>query len=502
MTFVSIIRLFDYCNIDYSDLEQLNIPRIKKQIAAEFNFAPEGFITIDGRVYNKNEVFQTLDASNVAELIAYHLKVYQANGLLQILEEGKIENLTSQELRSYIEDENFVRFISPYFAPVFNREMKNRLAAADFEGAADWIPYCRLILNTDGETAFQSTKTYLEEALRLFKNLNKDSFLVRKEEVQPWTNSFARFLNWLPDLLYPQKEALAIQLINFCVEIQESDRIYAYQISKSMLALNFLDNFHTQLIKDNHLVYESRVLGTDIIAPEREKELKKEKSKGSSYMWIIIAVVIFLVRMVSKCDNINQREFQTNEYTYSNEENNQNYQQFFDSLRKNTPIKKEKYEKTNQGQLGDIKSYFSFLNPAGIENVPYLIKLTNNSSETLELHHLYQGYVYILPLAAGKYVTLQKPDGDHIDFILQQSGTANDYTPGSINNMFFLISKDATDWSPVYFGKKLSSGYALPSELQNSQEDSLNVLEVNISIKEHTLYIDSEKMKMVKTIHR
>jgi hypothetical protein len=499
MTFVSIIRLLDYCNIDYSDLEQLNIPRIKKQIAAEFNFAPQGFIPIEEHIYNKNEVFQTLDAANAKELISYHLSVYEHKTLLQLLEKGHAENIVPQDISSFVHHEGFVRFISPYFAPVYNREMKHRLATAGFERAADWIPFCRLLLTTDGEKAFQSTTAYLEEALRLFRNLNKETFFSRREEVLPWTHPFGRFLNWLPDMLYPQKEALAIQLINFCVEIQEADRAICYKISNSMLELNFLDSFHTKLIRDNHLVYESRVVNTNTIPPEREQELKKEKSKGANYIWFIIAAIVFVVKMVSKCDNDNHRTFQTVDYDYSTEVRKEQYQSFFDELRSYTPNPGENYEHENYTQVGDLKSYFSFLNPAGETLEPYIIKFHNKTPETLELHYLHQGYVYVLPLAAGKYITLEKPEGDHIDFILQKSGTSYSYTKGSVNNLFFLIETNKKNWNPLYFGKPLRSGYVFNSK---DNPDSIKLLETVITLKDHTLYIESQDMKLLKTVHR
>jgi hypothetical protein len=94
---------------------------------------------------------------------------------------------------------------------------------------------------------------------------------------------------------------------------------------------------------------------------------------------------------------------------------------------------------------------------------------------------------------------LEKPEGDHIDFILQKSGTSYSYTKGSVNNLFFLIETNKKNWNPLYFGKPLRSGYVFNSK---DNPDSIKLLETVITLKDHTLYIESQDMKLLKTVHR
>lgn len=313
MNYTSIISFFEHCGINWNEARMQPISRIRKQIVAEFALAENGIITINEVVYNKQDLLQIIEAENAAELIGHHQRIDGHKELKLFLETGVLDGDLAEVVEQEKKDEPFIRFLSPLFAPVFNREMKKRLGRYDFEAAADLIPACQLILTTDGEQAFQSTYTFLEDSNRLFRNLNKDSFLERYDEVQPWTRKWSRFVNWLPDMLFSAKETLAIRLLNLCVEIQHTDYDVCYLISRQLTKLDFLDDRNTELIRNNHQVYESKVSNHELLPPERRKQIKKEKSSGVNHIWIIIVVILSLVRMASTC-NKNDRPSNFNDY--------------------------------------------------------------------------------------------------------------------------------------------------------------------------------------------
>jgi len=88
MTFISIIRFFNYCGIDAAQAVPGNIPRIKKQIAAEFSLVPNGIIEIEGTVYNKQDVFSILEAPDFAEILAHQQTINEHEPLRLFLEKG------------------------------------------------------------------------------------------------------------------------------------------------------------------------------------------------------------------------------------------------------------------------------------------------------------------------------------------------------------------------------------------------------------------------------
>jgi hypothetical protein len=57
--YISIIRLLQHAEIDVES--EINVARVKKQLAAEFNFSPTAIIEIDNYSYNKTDVFEELD---------------------------------------------------------------------------------------------------------------------------------------------------------------------------------------------------------------------------------------------------------------------------------------------------------------------------------------------------------------------------------------------------------------------------------------------------------
>lgn len=304
MQYKSPLRFFEYSHIDVSDIDQVNIARAKKQIAAEFSMEPSGIINLEGIDYNKQEIFSLIESAQFTSDMQQHKKIWEHKSLLKFLESGTIANGLSEDVAALKEELSFVHFCSPYFAPQFNKEMKRRLSGDDFDSAADWITNCEMILISDGEVAFNSSTTYLEEAIKLFRNLNKTTFVSRIQEVMVWTRDWSRFLNWLPDNLYGVKDELATVLINFCVEIQNADERTCYLISRQMVLLDYLDPTNARLVRENHAIYEEKIADTDLYPGGRRRRPHKKNNKELNYIWYILVAIVILVRIMGNgCNN-------------------------------------------------------------------------------------------------------------------------------------------------------------------------------------------------------
>lgn len=493
MNYTSIISFFEYCGIDWNEVRPQHLPRIKKQIAAEFALAENGIITINGVVYNKQDVLQTIEADNAADLIAYHRRIDEHQALKRSLETGIIDGDLVEVVAQEKADEPFIRFLSPLFAPVFNREMKKRLGQFDFKAAADWIPACQLILTTDGEQAFQSTYAFLEDNNRLFRNLNKDSFRERYAAVQPWTGNWSRFLNWLPDMLFSEKETLAIRLLNLCVEIQHTDHDACYLISKQLTELDFLDDRNTELIRNNHLVYESKVRDQELLPPERRKQIKKERSKGGNYIWVIIVVILSLVRVASTCNN-NSRSSDHNNYSYI--VNDPVFRS--DSLAVSTALRSGRAFTPGMGNgeaekyvnVGKGLAYLAFLNDFTASST-YTFKLDNKTGKSYVIFVMHNDEVMDILLEHDNSVLITLNRKMNQDLLLAPQHTV-------ISEQAYKEGYPQLFYAPVKM-KQYSQQFNQSDLLNINDPGATNILALNLTLgADNELQLSSDELKLVR----
>jgi hypothetical protein len=441
MQYKSPIRFFEYCHIEISDPEALNGSRAKKQIAAEFNMEPSGIIRLDEIDYNKQDILSCLESPNMIVQLAFHQKIWAHKSLLHFLESGIVGEQFAADIDTVKEDIPFVGFCSPYFAPQFNKEMKQRLAKDDFDAAADWIVYCQMILLGDGETAFASTTSYLEQAIRLFRNLNKTTFLSRRDEVVAWTKNWARFINWLPDNLYSQKDDLAMVLINFCVEIQNADERTCFLISKQMIQLDYVDPSNARLIRENHEIYAEKVAGTTL-NPEKKRAAPQKKSKPN-YIWIILICVITFVRIMDKGCNNNRDRDNTHLIMSDEQIDALTTKLFFDKAR-NTDISESHSGmlQTMDSAIQTIPVYFSFFQPVD-SSLETTLDIKNKTDSTIYLFLLDpDNRTLDITLAPNETLRLRKGDLAAIDFMVNAGSELKQSTLDSMECFYLNVKGD------------------------------------------------------------
>ncbi len=502
MNYTSIISFFEYCGIEYQEPELLNLQRIKKQIAAEFSMAEGGIITINDVVYNKQDILDIIEAPNALEIISIHTSIDAHPDLKFFLEKGLVKAGLDDAINKIRTEEPVVRYISAAFAPLFNKEMKNRLQSGNFEYAADWIPNCRLILTTDGEQAFKSTKDFLEENVKLFRNLNKVSFATRSNEVEPWKGEWARFLNWLPDMVFAQKEELSLTLINFCVEIQNADINTCYAISRQMVQLDFLDARHTDIIKGNHEIYYSKLTDPRSYAQQDQTAYPNQKKSRINFIWFIIGAILILVRLASTCGN-NKRSF---EYSSDNVISQNIKNTFYQSRGKFHPTLESSNVKLGvQDTLKSGISYFSILNDANEESSVLMLRINNKTDKNFDLIGIARSDFYVMPLIRGQSLYILVNSKRNQDFILAKPNI--DYSSiraENLENSFYLSPKGIKHFSNNYESGLASTVSQTDSALYSINEDFFKQHQVkqhlvlNIESKDSLVLLNTKDLNLVK----
>ena len=289
MQYQSIIRLFEYCNVDYNTMDT---GKIKKILTAEFSIAEGGIISIDGFDYTKNDIFQELEQEDFPQRLEYHQQIWKNESLLACLETNTVDFRVVSEWFPIEKDTAFVRFISPYFAESFDKIMRKFLNPVDFSDATRWLNFLFLIDNAaDEDKALSGIRLFIMEFIHSLKNVNSTTYVTIMPELETWTDqSASSFINRLPDSLYMQIEDMVKAVINFTVLIQNENTNLCYELSYELVRINKISSNLQELIAENHEIYEHRA-----------KQISTGGGSTSqsfiSFFWVIVVVLLFFLRI-------------------------------------------------------------------------------------------------------------------------------------------------------------------------------------------------------------
>ena len=293
MKYVSIIRLFEYCNIDYLEF---NLSKIKKVIAAEYSISDNGIISIGKFDYTKDSVLQEIERDDFAERLQHHHVIWEQKDLLNFLEHDYINDNASQWY--YLNtNENFKQFVSPYFAYAFNKAMHKFLRSMFLIKASHLLTLMVFVNYADENDALQSTRAFISESLKLFKNTSKSNYRKNYAKLKIWAKQpVYLFINNLPASLSGETEDLVIALINFTVEIQFKDRRFCLDVSENLIRVSCVQQEHLKHIRDNHAIYKAKI-GAGYYIRRYLKWAAIIIFGGR----VLIYVLAFLIGLVSKC---------------------------------------------------------------------------------------------------------------------------------------------------------------------------------------------------------
>ena len=278
--YTSIIRLFLHSDVSINDAD-INVPRIKKQLTAEFDFAKDGFIVVDGYSYSKNDLLEELGRADFLQRLHYHKRIWENKAVVSILEDNELRLYELRDqIKTFANDVSFDAFFSPYFAVPFNFILRNYLNAKRLSDVGAWLLFEDFLQGEDREEAFRALRIFLEENVRLLKNINSDNYQIIRPQIEHWLKpGGSDLLNNLPHEFYATKNDIVLYLINLTVRIQKTNKQDCKNISRELTCVTDIAAEYEDLIMNNHKVYT----GTGVTT-----------SSGTNYWWVIwIAIMLF-----------------------------------------------------------------------------------------------------------------------------------------------------------------------------------------------------------------
>ncbi len=294
--YISIIRLFKYCDIP-TDAD-FDLPRARKLLQAEFSFAQGGFIEKDGYTYTRHDVFEEIDRPDFLTRLNFHKQLWNAPHILQMLEKNKADpELLSGDFKPFWDNITFDQFFSPYFAGPFNNISRTLLANMQLGLMSELLTYQGFLLAPEREEAFRSLRLFLDDNTRLLRNTSGENYKVMRPRIMQWIEKdWHVFLNALPDEFYDVKVYIATRMINIGVAVQKTQRRDCRKVSSQLILLSDLPDHLRSLIISNHQIYSR---------PRYKLRLRS----GFWAVWIIWA----LIRLVTS-NGCNHNDYDNNTF--------------------------------------------------------------------------------------------------------------------------------------------------------------------------------------------
>ncbi len=286
--YISPIRLYNDLGIDHTG--EIDITRVKKQLVVEFSRAKDGFIELDGYTYNRNDVMEEIERTDFLTRLHYHQRLWEYPFLLSMLEDNEANfPEVKVALDNFQNDPEFDEFFSPYFAAPFNNVSRTCINNINLLDAGEWLRFESFLLPADRETAFMAIRIFLDDSIKLFKNIsvaNYDSF---RPKIRTWIMyGWHNLVNNLPHEYYHYKEEIAVNLVNVTVTLEKHYKQDSRDISHGLIQLTSVSPELRGIIVNNDSVYNGVPASSS------------SSSSGSSfnYWWLVWAVFIF-ARMAS-----------------------------------------------------------------------------------------------------------------------------------------------------------------------------------------------------------
>lgn len=301
--YISIIRLFNHLDIPCG--EDFNLSRTKKQLQAEFGIAQGGFIEVDGYTYTRHDVFEEVDHPDFPKRLFFHRRLWDSPMILELIETNTANFLgVATEFKNFTGNKDFDEFFSPYFAGPFNYLSRTFLAENKLREVGDLLSYEEFLQPAEREEAFRPIRIFLDENIRLLRNVNKENYDMMRPKISHWMHTdWYIFFNNLPHEFYEVKSDITTYLINIGVAVQKSHRRDCALVSEQLISLNDAPESLREIIVSNHKVYT-----------------RSFSSSGISISWRAIfwvAWIIFMIFRAGSCggsSTIDYKQFTPYDY--------------------------------------------------------------------------------------------------------------------------------------------------------------------------------------------
>lgn len=166
MQYINPIEILGLSNAtDISNLDNDIIKRAKRKLFADIDLSDNGFFEYHGLQLTKSDCEIVIDELSNDDYKKYHLYLISNTKLNSFLMNGNTEFFKKLKKHIIFKEPEFVKFISPYFAPKFDKALLVVIEEDNEIRTKAILNTTLLIAHSDINTAFKSVSCYLENII-------------------------------------------------------------------------------------------------------------------------------------------------------------------------------------------------------------------------------------------------------------------------------------------------------------------------------------------------
>jgi len=268
MNFINPIEILELQSADVSSIDNALIKKAKRKLFADIDLSDNGHLNYKGVSLTKTDCEKAIDELENSNFVEFYSHLSNNKPLNDFLVNGNENIFQSFKQESIYKLPDFVKFVSPFFAPKFDKAILKSFVENDEEKTRAILRTQTLINTTDLNTAFKSISVEIQNRLSQVDTITKE---IKNEESEYSDDDIEEVIG-LTEELFP------VNLLNLLPPYFQS------QINKIAASINYLqlaiwNEFNTTVVPLKLLEYLLQLNIESVSKPTFEKNYKIVKDK-------------------------------------------------------------------------------------------------------------------------------------------------------------------------------------------------------------------------------
>jgi hypothetical protein len=234
MIFINPIEILELQNYSSSDINSSLIKKGKRKLFADIDLSDEGVLDYKGISLTKTDCDTAIAKLENPEYVKFYLYLANNNQPLNDFLVNGDETFFLRLLQETIYKlPEFVNFISPYFAPQFDKVLFNSFKNKDFIKTQNILQTQYLINISDKNIAFKSTNIEISENIKKIEEITRK---IKNNETS-WTAVT------IPGLVFHIRNRTPVNILNLLPKYFQS-QVNKIAVSINQLQLSIWDNLY------------------------------------------------------------------------------------------------------------------------------------------------------------------------------------------------------------------------------------------------------------------
>ncbi len=308
MQFINPIEILRLTTVaDSSQIDSDTIKKAKRRLFADIDLSDDGHYDYYGLQLSKGDCEKAIDELSNNDLKEYYLNLTSNKKLNEFLVNGNENVFDSFKQDSIFKLPDFVNFISPYYAPKFDKALSNAFEDEDVELLKSILKTSFLVSQNNVNTAYKGVSNILQNRLseisKIRTDIKNEESVYDDDDIQEVVDLVTDYfptepLNCLPNYFQSQilKIANEINYLNVAIWDNFDNTQVSQDLLEHILTLN-IDGLNKPTFQKNY----------EIVKRKNQERIEEERNAP-----ILRKYAGYLIQTKSKLEEIESKTLTPN----------------------------------------------------------------------------------------------------------------------------------------------------------------------------------------------